>query len=94
MSKLLALHSLLDPDWLRSVLKSPELAGRSMASDWLEPDKLERCDVRSKDTFLSIMSRSGTVVGSLGLRLVIFWNKDFGDLGAESREFTGVTAGL
>jgi hypothetical protein len=60
----------------------------------LDPERLERCDDRSKETFLSIKRRSGTLVASLGLRWVIFRNSDFGECGSESLERTSAKGGL
>jgi len=93
VSKSLALHSLLEPDRLRSTSKSPEPWGRSEGRDWLEANRLERCDVRSNETFRSIISRSGTPVGPFGLR-IIFRNMAFGECGSASMEAVGVFGGL
>ena len=64
MSKLLALHSPLDPDWLLSTSKDPESRGRSGCKDAFGLDKLDRCEVRSNETVRSIINRVGVRGGS------------------------------
>jgi hypothetical protein len=93
MSKLLALHPLLEPEWL-GASSSAGLEYCSKARDWLDPERLERCDARSKETFLSIIRRSGTLIASLGLRCVIFRKSDLGECDSESLEFTSANCGL